>query len=80
MLNIAGRVPVLPRSNHSATVFGDDLNSLFFFGGTSLHSFLDDSLILTGISTDKPRWVPVYTAKVHGYFKNQFVSAIALLI
>jgi hypothetical protein len=53
----------LPRSNHSATVFGDDLNSIFFFGGTSLHSFLDDSLVLAGIGTDKPRWVPIYTAR-----------------
>jgi hypothetical protein len=48
---VTGRVPVLPRSNHSATVFGDDLNSIFFFGGTSLHSFLDDSLVLTGIGS-----------------------------
>ncbi len=63
ILNVTGRVPVLPRSNHSATVFGDDLNSIFFFGGTSLHSFLDDSLVLTGIGSEKPRWVPIYTAK-----------------
>ena len=62
MMNITGRVPVLPRSNHSATVFGDDLNSIFFFGGTSLHSFLDDSVVLTGVGTDKPKWVPIYTA------------------
>jgi hypothetical protein len=63
LLNVLGRVPVLPRSNHSATVFGDDANSILFFGGTSLHSFLDDSLVLAGIGSDKPRWVPVYTAK-----------------
>lgn len=54
ILNVTGRVPVLPRSNHSATVFGDDLNSIFFFGGTSLHSFLDDSLVLTGIGSGTP--------------------------
>jgi hypothetical protein len=54
---VTGRVPVLPRSNHSATVFGDDLNSIFFFGGTSLHSFLDDSLVLTGIGSGMRVWV-----------------------
>ena len=61
LMTIGGRVPVLPRSNHSSTVFGEDLNSIFYFGGTSLHSFLDDSLVLSDIG-GKPKWVPIYSA------------------